>query len=62
MRTPIVQSVPLSPSDGDHVPQSGQKTWGIKLVAELGTHWAGLPSKVLLTKEGVRGKSALYPH
>ena len=43
----------VSLSAGDHVPRSGLKNWGIHRVAELGTHWVGLPS-VGFAKEGVR--------
>ena len=38
---------------GDHVPQSGLKTWGIHLVAELGTHWAGVRANVPETESSL---------
>src|SRR5262245_30181773 len=32
---------------GDHVPRSGFTLWGIHLVADLGSHWAGVRAEFL---------------
>src|SRR5437667_7920755 len=44
-----------SPIGWDHVPGTGLTTWGTRLVAGLGSHWAGaracFPARRLLTAE-----------